>query len=163
MYGMKYRKESENMNNNYNCVEGCNIPSSPNDMKILLKNIKAEVDELVKTTEAKLLCHDGKIAELCKYLKDNLSNSIRCLLDSMQLSGELDEIINDSILNEFRNLKNDSINVKDFGAIGNDEFDNTIAFTKAFNLANELKKNINLDIDTTVEDILLYFNLKNRD
>lgn len=28
---------------------------------------------------------------------------------------------------------------------------------------NELKKNINLDIDTTVEDILLYFNLKNRD
>lgn len=80
----------------------------------------------------------GKIAELCKYIKDNLSNTIRCMLDNMIETGELDKIIND-IINE---LKNDSINIRDCGAIGNNETDNTIAFTRAFNLANKLKKNI---------------------
>lgn len=66
--------------------EGCNLPSSPNDIKILLKQIKKEVDDLVTSTEAKLLLHDGKLAELCKYLKDNLSNSIRCMLADMESS-----------------------------------------------------------------------------
>ena len=100
------------MNYTNKCVEGCNLPSTPNDIKILLQQIIREVKELSETTEAKLLLHDGKIAEMCKYIKDNLSNSIRCLLDSKKLSGELDEIINDSILNELANLKNDSINIK---------------------------------------------------
>lgn len=86
------------MKDNYNsCVEGCSLPSSPNDMKILLNQLKREVEGLIKTTEAKLLRHDGKIAELCKYLKDNLSNTIRCLLDSMMLSGELDKVILETI------------------------------------------------------------------
>lgn len=66
--------------------EGCNLPSSPNDIKILLKQIKREVDHLVTTTEAKLLLHDGKLAELCRYLKDNLSNSIRCMFEDMKLA-----------------------------------------------------------------------------
>lgn len=72
------------MSTNINkCVEGCTLPSTPNDLKILVKQLKREVEELSKTTEAKLLCHDGKIAELCRYIKDNLGNSLRCLLDSM--------------------------------------------------------------------------------
>lgn len=62
------------------------VTSSPNDIKILLYKLKSEVDTLMKTTESKLLLHDGKIAELCKYLKDNLSNSIRCLLLDMENS-----------------------------------------------------------------------------
>ena len=74
------------MSNNYNCVEGCELPSTPNDIKILIKQLKREVKELMETTEAKLLCHDGKIAELCKYIKDNLCNSLRCLLDTMLTS-----------------------------------------------------------------------------
>ena len=87
------------MSNNYNsCVEGCSLPSTPNDLKVIVNQLKREVEELSKTTEAKLLCHDGKIAEMCKYIKDNLSNSIRCLLDSMMLSGELDQIINDVVI-----------------------------------------------------------------
>lgn len=60
--------------------------SSPNDIKILLYKLKTEVDSLMKNTESKLLLHDGKIAELCKYLKDNLSNSIKCLLLDMEAS-----------------------------------------------------------------------------
>lgn len=64
----------------------CTAFSTPNDIKILLKQIKKEVDTLVTSTEAKLLLHDGKIAECCKYLKDNLSNSIRCMLEDMRLA-----------------------------------------------------------------------------
>lgn len=86
----------------YNCIceEGSKLPSSPTEIQLLLAQIKREVEELTKTTEAKLLCHDGKIAELCMYVKDNLSSTVRCLLDSMQQSGELDHIITDAILNE---------------------------------------------------------------
>lgn len=119
------------MNNNYNsCVEGCDIPSTPNDLKILVKHLKREVDELVKNTEAKLLIHDGKIAELCKYLKDNLSNTIRCLIDSMQLSGELDNILvdalNDIILDTvgirfkpLTGIENASYNTREFNSLVN--------------------------------------------
>lgn len=92
------------MNVNFNCTDGCNLPSEPNDIKILLKEIKADVEKLIKDTEAKLLLHDGKIAELCLYLKNNLSNSIRCLLLDMQNSGELDEIIKDVVQESYIEL-----------------------------------------------------------
>lgn len=68
------------------CEEGCNLPSSPNDIKIMLFRLEKELKELIKSTETKILLHDGKIAEACKYLKDNLSNSIRCLLLDMEES-----------------------------------------------------------------------------
>ena len=47
----------------------------------------------------------GKIAELCKYIKDNLSNSIRCLLDTMLQNGELDEIIKECLLSVYNKEK----------------------------------------------------------
>lgn len=81
------------MNNKLICEEGCSLPSSSNEIEILIRQLKREVSKLITETEAKLLLHDGKIAEMCKYIKDNLSNSIRELLDSMVVSGELDEII----------------------------------------------------------------------
>lgn len=52
-----------------NCSEGCSLPSDPNDIKILLKNLKIEVEELVKTTEAKLLCHDRKNSRVMQIHK----------------------------------------------------------------------------------------------
>lgn len=67
------------------CGDGA-LPSSPNDIKILLIKLKKEVDQLVKSTETKLLCQDGQIAQACQYLKNNLSNSIRCLLADMEAS-----------------------------------------------------------------------------
>lgn len=38
--------------------EGCNLPSSPNDIKILLNQVKREITELTKNTEAKVLIQD---------------------------------------------------------------------------------------------------------
>ena len=93
------------MNKSYLCEEGCSLPSSTNKYDVLIKQLKDEIDNLVNTTEAKLLDHDGKIAELCKYVKDNLSNTIICLLDSMKLSGELDNIIQDAIILGFNDLE----------------------------------------------------------
>lgn len=44
------------MSNINNCGEG--LPSSSNELKVLLMQLKREVESLMKTTEAKLLCHD---------------------------------------------------------------------------------------------------------
>ena len=109
----KYNKYGESLNLDCNCkgksaikkthdcgCGGINLPSHNNEIEILIKQLKREVKELMKTTQAKLLCQDKKIAETMVYIKNNLSNSIRDLLDSMQSSGELDQIITDIILSE---------------------------------------------------------------
>lgn len=118
------------MSNIKSCEEGCCLPSSSNELEILIRNLKREIKELSSSTETKLLHHDGKIGELCRYIKDNLSNSIRCMLDDMNLSGELDSIITDSILNEIELIKNNTnifVNVKSFGVTGNGKTDDTQA------------------------------------
>ena len=78
----------------------CNLNNSDTslyELEILIRQVKREVKELSETTEASLLKHDGKLAELCCYIKDNLSKSLRDLLDSMMLSGELDDLIANTI------------------------------------------------------------------
>ena len=81
------------MKNTTICEEGCSLPSSSNELPILLKQLQREVKELMETTTARLLTQDGKIAETCVYLKNNLSNELRSLFDSMIASGEIDQII----------------------------------------------------------------------
>lgn len=68
------------------CEEINNLPSCPNDLKIVVAQLKRETEKLMKDTTTTLLIHDGKIAELCKYIKDNLGNSLRCMLDTMLTS-----------------------------------------------------------------------------
>lgn len=103
------------MNNICSYEEGCSLPSSSNELEVLYRQLKREVIKLATSTEAKLLCHDGKIAEMCKYIKDNLSNSIRDLLDTMITSGEIDQVIIDTITNLeplLENLSKDMNDVK---------------------------------------------------
>lgn len=76
----------------------CNLPTGDNELKVLVCQLQREVEELIKSNDAALLLQNGKIAELCVYLKDNLSNSIRCLLADMGESGELAEIVNTILL-----------------------------------------------------------------
>lgn len=38
----------------------CDLVSFPNDIKVLITQIKREIKELATNTEAKLLCHDRK-------------------------------------------------------------------------------------------------------
>lgn len=42
------------------CVEGCEIPSNPNDLKVLMIQLKRDLKSLMTTTEATLLRHDRK-------------------------------------------------------------------------------------------------------
>lgn len=79
------------------CCGGISLPSKNNNKDLLLHRIKEEIRKLMQTTTARLLCQDKKIAETMVYVKNNLSNSIRDLLASMQDSGELDRIIAETI------------------------------------------------------------------
>lgn len=91
-------------NSNNICGDGA-LPSSPNDVKLLFKKFKEEVDKLLSNTENLVLEQNGKIGEVYQYLKNNLSDSVRCLLDDMEASGELDEIIEECLLNASKNEK----------------------------------------------------------
>ena len=70
---------------------------SSNELEILMRQIQREVEKFYNDTTAKLLLHDGKIAEVVRYIKDNLSNTLRCMLLDMDNNGELDKIITDSL------------------------------------------------------------------
>lgn len=81
---------------------------------VLIMQLKREVNELMKKTEASLLRHDGKIAELCKYLRDNLSSSLAMLLDTMIESGEINSIVT-SVFTEV-SKGNEYVNILNLGA-----------------------------------------------
>lgn len=65
---------------------------------IILGQMKAEIEKLKKDTTLKLLIQDGKIAETCVYIRENLSYAIAEMLRDMKLSGEMTEIITDVLL-----------------------------------------------------------------
>lgn len=89
------------------CVNNsCVLKLEDNQDTILLLQLKREVEELLKTTTARLLSQDGKISETCVYIKENLSNELRLLLDTMQNSGELENIINTIVLGSIELLQN---------------------------------------------------------
>lgn len=104
---------------NNSCCGGVDMQSKDNTIEVLIKQLQREVKELMDTTQAKLLCQDKQIAECCTYIKNNLSNYIRDLIDSMEVSGELDEIIksviNDTLIqmeSDVTELKSDVTQIK---------------------------------------------------
>lgn len=85
------------MSRNCGCtgVELSGTPTSNAEVERLLK----EVNTLLKSTEATILCQNGKIDETMVYIKNNLSLALQSLLDSMESSGEIDTIILNAITN----------------------------------------------------------------
>lgn len=101
------------------CCGGESLPSYNNELEVLVRQLKREVKKLLQTTEARLLCQNKKIDETMVYIKNNLGNAIRNLLDSMVESGELDEIITEVIHEsielletQVEDLQNNMTNVK---------------------------------------------------
>jgi len=138
------------------CINACEGLSRPdNKYDVLIANLHNEIKDLCKTSTAKFLFYDEKVAELCTYIKANLSNSIQCLISDMQLSGELDKIINEVVLNTITTLEIDVHELKHktagivtpqmFGACGDGICDDTEAFKKAI----EFCKNSELHIPKT--------------
>ena len=65
----------------------------PGSTDMLIKQLHREVEKLADDTATKFLQQNLKIADVYNYLKENLANSIRELIDSMEVSGELADII----------------------------------------------------------------------
>ena len=75
----------------------CNLNSNELNER-LLQDLRIEVEKISKTTEAQLFKQNGEIVKLCAYLKDNLTNTLKEVFETMRLSGELSEIVSDVVL-----------------------------------------------------------------
>ena len=151
-----------------NCCGGTSLPSYNNELEILVRQLQREVNELIKTTEARLLCQSKKIDETMIYIKNNLSNALRDLLDSMLESGEIEEIITSAISNaislleiEVEELRQEvHSNDQDIEDLKN----NKLEFTEYEDTGID-KKFLNIDVSTEyVNDSIVYITkIKNLD
>lgn len=91
---------------------GISLPSHDNELEILVRQLQKQVKELLDLTNKKLLCQDKKIAETMVYVKNNLANALRLLLNSMLESGELEDLITGVVANAIEILENDVAKLK---------------------------------------------------
>lgn len=97
------------MNKKYFCENEYHHPHCDDGLHIA--KLEKELNELAKNTEYQLLLQDGKISELYVYIKENLSNELRTLVDSMVLSGEIEELIRTTMTNLQPQIDNINQNV----------------------------------------------------
>ena len=121
-----------------------NLPRVTEDLHIseakssisLTKEVASKINELVdaynelNTTRYDILnSHEQTIRQGIVYMKDNLANTIHDLFATMEASGEiqniLDSIFTTTHIDSLNVLKEQSINVLNYGAIGDGVTDNT--------------------------------------
>lgn len=78
----------------------CCMKPKDNTSDLILAQLKKELRAFKHDTTTRLLLQDGKIAETCVYIKENLSNYLRDMLATMEDTGELSEIITDLVLSD---------------------------------------------------------------
>lgn len=117
------------------CINLCDLnKSGDNSDELLIRELQKEIYELCKTSTAKFLLYDEKVSELCTYIKDNLSNALRCLLSDMKQSGELDDIIQKIVttieidINRVNAQNGNTFSPEMYGAVGDGLADDTEAF-----------------------------------
>ena len=158
-----------------NCCGGISLPSHDNEIEILIRQLKKEVNELMKTTQAKLLCQDKKIAETMVYIKNNLSNALRILLNSMLESGQLEDLITgvvsdtiEILEHDVDVLKQDMLQVKAQQTVNSNDIinlkGNKLEFDK-YSDSNIFTKFLNIDVETDyINDSIVYITkIKNID
>lgn len=79
-------------------ITDCCMRSDDNTVKILVNDLIREMQKFKEDSTARLLLQDGKIAETCVYIKENLSNYLRDIINDMDNSGELKDVITDILL-----------------------------------------------------------------
>lgn len=125
------------------CTIKCPFVSGDNKYDVLINQLNREIAEIKKTATAKSLLYENKLNELCVYIKNNLSNELRLLFDAMKVSGELETLITESVLQDVKmhGLRLQSIvSVKEFGAQGNGRCDDTRVIQDALDYCLENKK-----------------------
>jgi hypothetical protein len=151
-----------------NCCDGISLPSYNNELEILVRQLKREVEKLMTTTEARLLCQSKKIDETMIYIKNNLSNALRDLLDSMLESGEIEEIITSAISNAISLLETEVEQLRSEVHSNDQDIENLknnkLEFTK-YEDTDINRKFLNIDVSTEyVNNSIVYITkLKNID
>lgn len=91
-----------------NCCS--DLQSNDNEILTLIKELRRDLNNLTEKVENDLNCQNKKINEISTYLKNNLNNAIRDLLDNEVFTGELQSAIENIVLS-YLNANNDKIDL----------------------------------------------------